>query len=188
MINLVSNHLSLSIVMPVTPFHIGPGMLIKSALHEKFSLTVFGFSQVLMDIQPLSAMLGADIELHGISHTYVGATVIGVVSCFFGKPCCQRFLSWWNKNLSAPPDSLLRTSESISWPIAITSAFIGTYSHIFLDSFMHADLTPYYPFAIKNRLIDLISMELLHIVCAATGILGLLIYFGRLLFNRKRQH
>ncbi len=39
--------------MPFTPFHMGPGLLIKAVLQGAFSLMVFGWAQIVMDIQPL---------------------------------------------------------------------------------------------------------------------------------------
>ncbi len=39
--------------MPFTPVHMGPGILIKALLQSSFSLMVFGWTQIIMDIQPL---------------------------------------------------------------------------------------------------------------------------------------
>ncbi len=39
--------------VPFTPIHMGPGMLVKPVLQERFSLMMFGWSQIMMDIQPL---------------------------------------------------------------------------------------------------------------------------------------
>ena len=66
--------------MPFTPFHLGPGALIKAVGGERFSFMIFGGSQVLMDVEPLVRMIRGDAVLHGMSHTIAGALVIGVVS------------------------------------------------------------------------------------------------------------
>jgi len=173
--------------MPVTPFHVGPAAIIKGIFREKFSITIFAFSQILIDLQPLFAMLGADIELHGISHTYLGATIIAMISFVLGKPSCQFFLSWWNRHLSADNDSILLVKESISWKVAISSAFIGTYSHILLDSIMHADLQPFYPVQFTNHLLGLVAIEPLHILCAIAGFIGVAIYFVISYILKHRQ-
>lgn len=164
--------------MPVTPFHVGPAAIVKAVFREKFSITIFAFSQILIDLQPLFSMLGADIELHGISHTYLGATVIAIISALLGKSICQFFLGWWNRHLSADKNSVLIVKESISWKVAISSAFIGTYSHILFDSVMHADLQPFYPAQITNHLLGLVAIDTLHILCAIAGIVGVIIYFS----------
>jgi hypothetical protein len=43
--------------MPFTPIHMGPGILIKAILQGSFSLMVFGWTQIVMDIQPLIVIL-----------------------------------------------------------------------------------------------------------------------------------
>ena len=173
--------------MPVTPFHVGPAAIIKAVFRDKFSITVFSFSQILIDLQPLFAMLGADIELHGISHTYIGATVIAIISILLGKPFCQFFLNGWNRHLSANKNSILIVKASISWKVAIMSAFIGTYSHILLDSIMHADLQPFYPAQITNHLLGLVAIDSLHILCAIAGGMGAVVYFSISYLLIRRQ-
>ncbi|MDR0275331.1 MAG: hypothetical protein LBI48_08355 [Burkholderiaceae bacterium] len=51
-------------IMPFTPLHMGPGLAVKALLGRRFSLTVFGFSQIAMDIEPLARMIRGDTLLH----------------------------------------------------------------------------------------------------------------------------
>lgn len=44
--------------------------------------------QVAMDIEPVIRMRD-DVVLHGFVHTYLGATLIGLVSAVAGRPICQ---------------------------------------------------------------------------------------------------
>ncbi len=157
--------------MPFTPFHMGPGCAVKAVLGRHFSLTVFGFAQVVTDVEPLVRMLRGDAVKHGVTHTYLGATVIGTVSLFVGRPVCQWLLGYWPAGAS-PFLDWLRGPQQISWTAAATGAFVGTYSHIFLDSFMHADMQPLWPFAEGNRLLLAVSMEGLHLFCAAAGVVA----------------
>ncbi len=71
--------------MPFTPFHMEPGILIKSFLQGSFSLMVFGWAQIIMDIQPLIVLLTGKGHLHGFSHTYIGASLLALVSALTGK-------------------------------------------------------------------------------------------------------
>ncbi len=71
--------------MPFTPLHMGPGVLIKSILQGSFSLMIFGWTQVIMDIQPLIVILSGEGHLHGFSHTYIGATLLAIFSAISGK-------------------------------------------------------------------------------------------------------
>ena len=103
---------------------------------------VFGFSQVAMDIEPLVCIIRGDPVLHGFTHTYAGATLVGLVSVIVGRPVCQFLLEKF------PPDPGLRLlvwlKGSSGWPAAIAGAFAGTSSHVALDSVMHADMVPWY--------------------------------------------
>ncbi len=164
--------------MPVTPFHLGPGSIIKSLFREKFSLTLFGFSQGVIDIQPVIAITTGIGEAHGITHSYLGATIVAIVAAIIGKPLCEYLLRWWNKKLSKTSPAILFFPENISWPIAISSAFLGTYSHVLLDSFMHYDMQPFYPAAIKNNLLEIVTITELHLLCSAAAVLGFVLYFG----------
>jgi ribosomal protein S12 methylthiotransferase accessory factor len=57
--------------MPFTPVHMGPGILVKALMQGSFSLMVFGWAQIVMDIQPLFVMITGEGHLHGFSHPYV---------------------------------------------------------------------------------------------------------------------
>ncbi len=71
--------------MPFTPFHMGPGIIVKALLQSSFSLMVFGWAQIVMDIQPLIVMITGDGHLHGFSHSYIGALLLAVFSALSGK-------------------------------------------------------------------------------------------------------
>jgi membrane-bound metal-dependent hydrolase YbcI (DUF457 family) len=157
--------------MPFTPLHMGPGILIKAILQGSFSLMVFGWAQIVMDIQPLYVIISntRHLELHGFSHTYLGATLLAVLSALSGK-----YLSEFSLKLLGL--STLTQPIKIVWGIAFFSAFIGTYSHVVLDSIMHSDIQPYYPFASGNHLLAIIDVNLLHELCIYSGIAGGLVY------------
>ncbi len=50
----------------------------------------------------------------------------------------------------------------IAWWVAFGSAFIGTYTHVVLDSIMHSDVEPFYPLSQANNMLRLISVGELH--------------------------
>lgn len=152
--------------MPFTPLHMGPGLLLKSLLQGSFSLLVFGWAQILMDIEPLVAMLRGEGVLHGASHTWAGALLIGLAAALSGKPAAVLGLRIFRLTAHLP----------LSWPVAFASAFIGTFSHVLLDGVMHADMQPLQPFMDGNGLLGLVSIGSLHLFCLATGALGLLLY------------
>lgn len=157
--------------MPFTPFHIGPGILIKSLLKGSFSLMVFGWTQIVIDIQPLIVLITGKGNLHGFTHTYVGATLIAILAALSGKYLSELGLK------------MLRITEndasiSITWWVVLLSAFIGSFSHVLLDSIMHADVEPFFPFTLDNQFLGIISMSMLHIFCLYSGLIGAAIYFA----------
>ena len=102
--------------MPFTPFHFGPGFLIKVLLQRHFSFLVFVLTQVLIDLETLFFMWAGQYPLHRILHTYIGCNLIVIIGAVVGK-----FVF-----------NLIRLK--ISWLTAFISSTIGSYSHVFLDS------------------------------------------------------
>lgn len=156
--------------MPFTPFHMGPGILVKALLQSSFSLMVFGWAQIVMDLQPLVAIITGEGKLHGFTHTYVGSTFIAVFSALTGKYLSQWALAVFSKGA--------QRGINIQWWVAFLSAVIGSYSHVVLDSIMHTDIEPLSPFSQSNELLGLISVAGLHKVCVYSGLVGAVIYFA----------
>ena len=155
--------------MPFTPFHMGPGILVKSVLGGSFSLMVFGWSQIVIDLQPLYVLIQGHGRLHGFSHTYLGAAVVTVVAGLTGKWLSEIGLFVMGLN----PSRRLK----ISWYVVFASAFVGSFSHVFIDSIMHSDVHPFFPLTARNGFHQLVCTDMLHILCLASGVIGGLIYF-----------
>jgi hypothetical protein len=164
-------------VMPFTPFHMGPGLALKAVSGRYFSVLVFGIAQVAMDIEPLIGIVRGSEILHGRTHSYVGATMIGLLVMFLAPPLCRLILSAWNDDLEHRGLSWLRSGDGIGRLSAATGAFFGTYSHVALDSMMHWDVDPYWPWSTSNPLRGLISVNSLYILCVVMGFAGILVWF-----------
>jgi hypothetical protein len=160
--------------MPFTPFHFGLGAAAKPLLGRRFSFTVFAFSQVLIDLEPGVRMLLDREPLHPHLHTYLGATFVALVSGSLGRPVCEWALRAWNRKLSPAQARWLALETSIPPLAAWSAAFIGAYSHVVLDSIMHADLRPWAPFAAGNGLLGLLSIPDLQMLCVVLGIAGVI--------------
>jgi len=157
--------------MPFTPFHMGPGIFIKAILQGSFSLMVFGWAQIVMDIQPLIVLLTGEGHLHGFSHTYVGAILLAIFSGLTGKYLSELGLIILGISKKINP-------IKISWFVVYLSAFIGTFSHVILDSIMHNDIQPFYPILESNGLLGVLSISGLHKLCFYSGGVGAVIYFS----------
>ena len=62
---------------------------------------------------------------------------------------------------------------------AVAGAFLGSYSHVFIDSFMHADVRPFAPFSQGGGLTGWIAIENLQWICVAAAAAALLPYAAR---------
>jgi hypothetical protein len=160
--------------VPFTPFHLGPACAVKAVAGGAFSLTVFGFAQVAMDVEPLVHLLRGEGIVHGPSHTYLGATLIAVFSVLVGRPLCQLLLNRWRPEPGDRFMTWLRGPRVITWPAAVGAAFLGTYSHVLFDSMIHPDVRPFVPFGEANPLQGVVSFGAMHLLCVGTGLLGLL--------------
>jgi len=160
--------------MPITPFHLGPAAVVKAIAPGYFSLTVFAFVQVLIDLEPLYYMAVDADPLHRFMHTFTGATLAALLGVVVGRPLCEAALRWWNAHLDAQLARWLRTGSKIPLTAAVSGAVIGGYGHLALDAIMHTDVLPLAPFSQTNALHGMISIEELYWGCAIAGLLGLL--------------
>jgi hypothetical protein len=148
--------------VPFTPFHLGPGALLKAIGGDRFSFMIFGGTQVLMDIEPLVRMIRGDAILHGMSHTVAGAFGVAIVATATGRPISNFVLR--QTGISDQP---------ISWEIALGSALVGAGSHIGLDAVMHGDMNPLWPIVRGNDVLAVVSVGTLHMLCFVAGLFGI---------------
>lgn len=151
--------------MPFTPLHMGPGLVIKAVLQRHFSLMVFGWAQILIDLQPLWVLVTGHGTLHGFTHTYFWATWLGLLAALSGK-----YLGEFGLYLLRLPGGY----RPIRWPVAFISAYIGVYSHVFLDGTIYGDMYPFAPFNTTHHghFYDAISMDGMAILCLASAVIG----------------
>jgi membrane-bound metal-dependent hydrolase YbcI (DUF457 family) len=159
--------------MPFTPFHMGPGMALKALAGPRLSLVSFGLAQVVMDIEPLVHMIRGDPGHHGIIHSYLGATLVGLATLPAARPLTRKLSGLWSKALRDGGLEWLVEPDSDRWMPVVLGTFAGTYSHVVLDSIMHADMTPLAPFSQSNAVLDTLSYAGIHIACVISGLLGL---------------
>ncbi|MDP5281099.1 hypothetical protein Q9Q95_19390 [Sphingomonas sp. DG1-23] len=147
--------------MPFTPFHLGPGALLKAIGGDRFSFMIFGGTQVLMDIEPLVRMIRGDAVLHGTSHTVAGGFGVAIVAATAGRPVSNFALR--QAGIGDQP---------ISRKVALGSALVGAWSHIGLDAMMHGDMDPLWPIVRGNGILNVIPLGTLHALCFVAGLLG----------------
>lgn len=148
--------------MPFTPFHFGPGALVKSVVPRWFSFRAFVLSQVVIDCETAWNIYRGHERLHTFFHSYLGVSVAmaltGVLLVVYNWFAFQFPRSWLIHELE-DWGTLFQFRSSL---IAI---LFGGWSHVFLDSVMHADMRPLAPFFTGNAMLDLVSLKVLHMAC-----------------------
>ena len=172
--------------MPFTPFHFGPASLVKAVVPGYFSISAFMLVQVVIDIESLYNMIHDRYPVHSYLHSYVGSTIVALLVMVSCALFVSLVLANWNKYHGRSPDSRLNVGSTITWKSAAFGAFIGAYSHVALDSIMHSDIHPYWPFSDLNHLYLVVSVPVLHLVCFVFGAVGFTWLLHLLLIGRYR--
>lgn len=157
--------------MPITPLHLGFGVLAHSASPKKVSFLGFAAANFVVDLEPAYKLFMGQEPLHGFSHTMPGAllaTLATVILAHFALLLAAR----------------LRLPNMFQWrsltlrAVAIGAA-LGTASHLLADAVMHADMQPFAPFSPANPLLFAISVDTLHYSCWGSAALGLAVLAAR---------
>ncbi len=163
----------------------GPGLAIKALAGNRFSLLSFGIAQAAMDIEPLTGMLRGASVLHGWTHTWLAALIIGGAVALASPPLCRPLLRGWNRETSHHRLPWLASPPPPGRAPAVIGALTGTLSHVALDSLMHSDMTPLSPWSNTNSLLDLVTIPTLHQGCIVSGVTGLALW---LFIQWRKRH
>jgi membrane-bound metal-dependent hydrolase YbcI (DUF457 family) len=163
--------------MPITPFHFGPGALVAAVSRSKVSFLAFVAANVLIDIESLYNMITAQPRIHTFLHTYVGATLGAAIVVLAFIP-----LRWMALKLPASP---MLNWRGLRMRAVVLGSLAGAWSHVLLDSVMHADITPLAPFSDENGLYQVVPLRILHLSCIASGVAGAGWYLLRRRWSRS---
>ncbi|MCP8321287.1 MAG: DUF4184 family protein, partial [archaeon] len=123
--------------MPFTPFHWGPALLIGMLLFSIFDLPALFISSVIPDLEGLLILtFHLSLPLHGFFHTYLGASILGVVTAI---------IVYYLYRLLRKIMALFMLDQKSSFKRILYTSLFGVYSHIFLDSFLYGEMNPFYP-------------------------------------------
>ena len=170
--------------MPITPFHLIAITPVKALAPKHFSWSVFVFTNIVIDLEPISLYLITLNPQHLFFHTIIGATLIAFICASFGKKWCEIAIDIWNEEIRGKPEEKWLTSDRhISKTAAWVGALLGSWTHLLLDSFMHFDIKPLSPFTDANVLLGTVSIGLLHAICLTIGLIGLIL----ILINKLKK-
>ena len=151
--------------MPATPFHLGPGLLVKAVAPRQFSMAAYSLAQVVIDVESGYHMLHGDYPVHRQAHTFFLGGMIGLACGLI----VSRIGTWLARPRDLVPEALV---AEYRMPIAAASGIFGGLLHSLLDGIMHADMRPFRPFTDANPLYAITSVRVLYLFCIITGLVG----------------
>lgn len=150
--------------MPLTPFHLGPTLLVGLIFSKHINIVAILLACVAIDIRTIYCFFLSDCQLHGPLHTYLGATLFA-----FGI----FLIVFYSKNKLSIITDKLHIEQTYSKKSIIIGSLIGAWSHVFFDSFMHFDIAPLWPI-MENPFLGIIDNSTnynLAIICFVIGIM-----------------
>lgn len=157
--------------MPFTPFHFGPSFLLGMLFVSHVNMAAILLASVIIDIEPIYCLTTDSCRLHGILHTYVGATTLSVFvipAIYFGKKPLQRL------------SELFGVRQDYSIKSIVIGSLVGALSHVFLDSFLYSELLPFWPIVNSNPFVGLLNSDTVYLITIIGFVAGATVYFWRL--------
>jgi hypothetical protein len=182
--------------MPILPAHIGPAVLIGALAGKKLNLAVLITASLLIDIEAL--FWGTQYGEHGYLHTVGGATLFGIFYgyiFFIGQQTLWKLQDYSQAANTLPRKirDLKRKDWRFSNKCIIISSIIAVYAHISLDWLMYdnirvlaiSDINIYYMLTSAHKSLTIV---LVHFICLASFIAGILLYRYRNLNGITRSY
>ena len=143
--------------MPVTPYHIGPGLLLKGLAPGRVSLSAFVLANLVIDAESVANLLLGRSPVHATLHTLAGALAVGALAGLAVWRAAPR--RWGRGETGLAP--------------ALAGGLLGGLGQTALDAVMHADLRPLLPVSEANPWLGAVDLGALHLACVVAGALGL---------------
>ncbi|MDQ6690089.1 MAG: hypothetical protein M3Z18_06225 [Gemmatimonadota bacterium] len=151
--------------MPATPFHFGPGLLIKAAAPHRFSMAAYSLTQVVIDIESGYYLLHKNYPIHREMHTFALGGLIGLLCGLL----VARVGAWMSRPRDVVGEAL---AAEYRLSVAVMSGIFGGLLHPILDGIVYADIHPFRPFASANPLYGMVSIRMVYLFCVVTGLVG----------------
>lgn len=125
--------------MPLTPFHLGPGLFLGFLTLKFFNLWAILLGSIAMDLEPIILVFFKKCYqcphhsfLHSILGAIVGSLIISLILRKFRDKLERISLKF-------------KISQPFSFPVLFFSSFSAWILHIFFDSFVHNDVFLFWP-------------------------------------------
>ncbi len=160
--------------MPLTPFHLGPGLLLGLVTLRFFNLWAVLLGSILMDLEPALLLILYNCYScphHGILHSILGAIlgslIISLVLWKFREPFNRISLKF-------------KIQQSFAFPVLFLSSFSAWLLHIIFDSLTHNDVFLFWPLKYNPILIGPKIYWTLNFIFLVLGIISLAIIYIKL--------
>jgi hypothetical protein len=169
-------------LMPFTPFHLGPAVGFGLPLQKYLHAPTFIIANVIVDVEPFVVLvLGLQYPLHGYLHTFLLAIIVGLV---FGYT--MRFLEPYLHRLYGV--FLLEANRNVSLTSFVLAGVLGAVLHVLLDAPLYSNIRPLYPLAANPLYNPALSVHI-YSFCVWMGLISVAYYIGFVtfwVFRRKR--
>ena len=156
--------------MPLTPFHLGPGLFLGRLTLRFFNLWAILLGSVIMDAEPTVLLIVNpcyNCPHHSFFHSILGA--------IFGSLILAAIL--WEFREKLDKISLrFKIQQSFSFPVLFSSSLAAWLIHIFFDNLTHFDVFLFWPLKYKPLFIGPEIYWPLNLILLIFGIAGLLIF------------
>lgn len=156
--------------MPLTPFHWGPSSWLGFLFYRRINFCAFLIANVIVDVEPfLVIVLGLRRPLHGSAHSYLGGTLIAII------------LAWLLSRSEPLMKAVMKPfhlDQGGSFKTILFTCLAGVYFHVFLDSFLYADIRPFLPLT-TNPFYGKVSSFAMYLFCTISFLIGGGIYLWK---------
>jgi len=150
--------------MPLSPFHLGPGLLFGVLTLKFFNFWAILLGSVVMDLEPLILLIinpCYSCPHHSFFHSILGAILGSLILSFILYKVREKL-----NQISLK----FKISQSFSFKNLYFSSLIAWLIHIFFDSLTHFDVFPFWPSHFNPIFIGKEVYWPLHLVCLIFGI------------------
>ena len=160
--------------MPLTPLHLGPGLLLGAFTLRFFNLWALLLGRVVMDVEPLVLLIIN--PCYSCPHHWFFHSILGAI---FGSLILAAILYKFREKLNQI-SLKFRISQPFSFKILFFSSLVAWLIHIFFDSLTHFDVFPLWPSHFNPIFIGKEVYWPLTFLFIIFGILGLILFYRKL--------
>ena len=156
--------------MPFTPFHLGPALFFGIVFFRYLNLPAFLIANVIVDIEPFVVLLfGLDYPLHGFFHSFLGGSLVALVLYLVMVRMYPYVIGVMD---------IFYVGQEMSRKKIMLSCFSGVYLHIILDSFIYADIMPFFPFGVNPfYMLGGIGGSHIYLSCVLMLVAGICLFY-----------